>query len=95
MDGGKKRPLNEYFKKSIDARKKGLDSFKYKAKNGVERVYVAIKSKKTGMRMFKLKDGQPKPAVSKKKKVSKKKVSKKKVSKKTVSKKKVSKKKKK
>jgi hypothetical protein len=70
--GKKKRPLNEYLKASINAKKKGLDSFKYKAKNGIEREYVSALTK-SGMKIFKLKSGQPKPASPKKKKKSKKK----------------------
>jgi hypothetical protein len=48
--GSKKRPLNEYFKKMLDAKKRGLKEFTYKTKAGDVKTYVrkVTKSPKSG-----------------------------------------------
>lgn len=48
--GSKKRPLNEYFKKMLDAKKRGLKEFSYKTKAGKVKTYVrkVSKSPKSG-----------------------------------------------
>ena len=45
-----KRPLNEYFKKMLDAKKKGLSEFSYTTKEGKTKTYVRkeTKSPKSG-----------------------------------------------
>lgn len=47
---GKKRPLNEYFKLMLNAKKKGLKQFSYKTKDGKVKTYVrkVSKSPKSG-----------------------------------------------
>lgn len=48
--GKKKRPLNEFFKKMTNAKKKGLKDFKYTDKNGKTKIYDRKEkvSKKSG-----------------------------------------------
>lgn len=48
--GSKKRPLNEYFKKMLAAKKSGATSFTYKTKAGKVKTYVrkVTKSPKSG-----------------------------------------------
>jgi hypothetical protein len=52
--GSKKRPLNEYFKKMLAAKKSGAASFDYKTKEGVTKTYVrkVTKSPKSGAELI-------------------------------------------
>ena len=52
--GSKKRPLNEYFKKMLAAKKSGAASFEYKTKAGALKTYVrkVTKSPKSGAELI-------------------------------------------